>query len=298
MARDIRFELAKQRLQALTSNGEKMEITTYQGDMFTSDGRVYVRKLGGFSDGGITVRNVPIAVPIEMGRNIYIGEGRIVQVKKDFSGRKFIAKNDPDDLKQAGINPRQLNSNDPSTRYKTLSLLTDLQTFPTGGDGTVKVMSGFYQKANGDYANFSGELEIDLLTSYKPATADNQQIVALWINEDTNAVTITTSSEFSQSTILKYDIPTAMTYINEAVASAPARRVGIGTYIVRGDDTVIDETNKFIDLRPFIESYSAVGSGSNVIVNSSTIPSGKDAFFAGGLTITGGLTVEGEMYIL
>lgn len=298
MAQDVQFELAKQRFRALTSNGEKMEVAKFNGNMFTSDGRVYVRELGGFSSGGVTIRPVPVAVPIEMGRNVYIGEGRIVHVKKDFEGRKYIARNDPDDLRQAGINPRQLNANDPSTRFITLSRMIDLQTFPTGGTGTVRVMSGQYQKTTGEYANYAGSLEIDLLTSYKPATADNQQIVALWMNEDTNAVTVTTSSEFSQSTILKLDIPLAMTYINEAVASAPARRVGIGTYIVRGDDTVIDETNKFKDLRPFLQAYSAVGSGSNVIVNSSTIPAGKDAFFAGGLTIIGGLTVEGEMYIL
>lgn len=277
--------------------GERMMITAVNGNMFNTLGQVYVRELGGYNDGSTIINSVPKAVT-NKNAGLYIGEGRIVLVKEDYNNRLYIDGNDIDDLIAAGINLRQLNHLDPSTRYKTLSLITDLQTFPTGGDGTVKVLSGFYRKTTGEYANFSGEQSIDLLTTYKPATLDNQRIVALWINESTNAITVTQSSEFSQSTILKDTISTAMTYINSMVSSAPDNAVGIGTYILYGDDTEVGERNKFIDLRPFITAYSRVGSGSNVVVNSSTIPSGKDAFFAGGLTISGGLTVEGEMYIL
>jgi hypothetical protein len=257
MALTQKEQRARRRYKRQTQ-GERMEITAVNGNMFNSLGQVYVRKLGGYNSGGTSARSIPKAVT-NRNAGLYIGEGRIVVVKEDYNQRLYIDGNDTNDLIAAGINLRQLNHLDPTTRYKTLSLITDGQSFPTGNDGTVRVMPFTYVKTNGEYANFSGQQSIDLLTSYKPATADNQQIVALWVNEDTNAVTITTSSEFSQSILLKTDIPTAMTYINEAVASAPARRVGIGAYIVRGDDTVISEINKFKDLRPFIEAYSNSG---------------------------------------
>lgn len=261
MPSNLEFNLAQKRFKALTSNGRKMEIASLNGNLFTSDGRVYVRELGGFSSGGVTIRNVPSPVQIEMGRNVFIGEGRVVLVKKDYQGRDYIYSNDRDDLRQATINPRQLNANDPSARYKTISLLSDLQTFPTGGDGTVMVHPGAYRKNNGEYENFSGLLQIDLLSSYTPAVADNQHIVALWIDVDTNAITITTSSEISQATDLKLDIPTAISLINEAKALAPTNYVGIGSYIIKGDDTTVGEQNKFIDLRGIIEAFGQSSAG-------------------------------------
>lgn len=291
-------ELARaQRRYRLQTTGVKMEIATLNGSLFDSAGRVYVREIGGASDGGETIRKVPMAIDLKSGINAYIGEGRRVIVKVDLEGDLYIEGNDKRDLRNAGINPRQLNANDPSTRYKTLSLISDLQSFPTGGDFTVMVHPGFYRKTNGNTAHYAGQLQIDL-EPYKPATSTNQLVACVILNEDTNAVTITTSSELAQSTILRDDITTAMTYVNEAEASAPARAVNIQSYIINGDDTVVSEQSKFINLRPFISAYSRYSSNSNVITNNSTIPSGKDAFFAGSLTIEGGLTVEGELYIL
>lgn len=292
MTRKYEFELAKQRFKALTSNGRRVEIASKNGSFFTPDGRVYVRDMGGYSSGGVTVRNVPYPLEVEMGRGLFIGEGRIVLVKKDFSGREYITSNDKDDLKQAGINPRQLNPNDPSTRYKPFELISNLQTFPTGGDGTVMVHPGMYRKSDGTYGSYAGQLQIDLLTSYKPATADNQQIVALWIDEDTNAVTITTSSELSQATdlTLSGNLTTAMTYLNEAAASAPARNVGIGTYIVRGDDTVISEVNKFKDLRPFFDVFSTSGSVGypDPVTYSFVVPDGNTLIVFDGWQVSAG----------
>ena len=43
MARDIDYELARQRFKALTSNGRRVEITSKNGTFFTSDGRIYDR---------------------------------------------------------------------------------------------------------------------------------------------------------------------------------------------------------------------------------------------------------------
>ena len=262
MPNSLARQLSHTRFKALTSNGKKMEVAAFNGRLFTSDGRAYVRELGGFQNGENTVRNVPSPIRLELGRGIYIAEGRIVLVKKDYQGRDYIYSNDSDDLRQADINPRQLNPNDPSTRFRTMSLLSDLQSFPTGGDGTVMIHPGLYRKSDGSYQNFAGQLSIDLLTAYKPVVVDNQHIVALWINEDTNTSAITTSSEISQSIILKDDIPTAIGLINEAEETAPENRVGVWSYIVRGDDTVISEKNKFIGLRGIINVPNS-GSGAS-----------------------------------
>lgn len=298
MALTRKEQQARRRYKRQTT-GERMVITSVNGSMYNSLGQIYVRELGGFSSGGVTSYSIPKAIT-NKNAGLIANVGRVVIVKEDYRGRLYIAENDEQDLIAAGINLRQLNHLDQSTRYKTLSLITDLNSFPTGGDGTVRVMPGFYRKQDGTMGRYSGVSELDLLTSYKPATADNQHVVCLWLDADANTISITTSSEISQATDLKLDgnLSTGMSLINEAAASAPNHYIGSYSYIVKGDDTVISEQNKYIDLRPFLTAHSKTGSGSNVIVNSSTIPSGKDAFFAGGLTITGGLTVEGEMYIL
>jgi hypothetical protein len=262
MAQSLRLQVARRNLKKTANAGRRMEIAPYGGNLFDPFGNVYVRQLGGSSG----IRHVPSPIPIETGKNVYVGAYRIVVVKIGSDGREYITGNDSDDLKYAGINARQLNANDPAARFKTAESLSNLQSYPTGSDGTVRVMPGIYRKPSGQYGIFEGELNIDLLTSYTPS-AGNQHIVALWLNTDTNAVTITTSEELSSATDLKLNPATALTYINQAADSAPANRVGITAYLIDSEDTVISEANKFHDLRGLIESWSANNRGYEPLTN-------------------------------
>ncbi len=284
---------ARERYQRQIGNGPMFEVATKNGSMFPSEGYVYVRVPGGFSDGGNIIRHPSFPMRYEVGKNFAWGEGRKVNTRLGADGKLEISGHDPADLKQAGISPRELNANDPATRFKTIELLTNLQSFPTGGDGTVKVMSGIYQKPDGGFNVFQGQQNIDLLTGYTPTTADNQHIVALWINTDTNAIEITTSSELSQAIDLKLVPATAMTYLAEAVAGAPFNFIGTSCYIVRGDDTAIDETNKFHDLRGIIGAGS--GSGSigypDPVISPYILPENKTVIVFSGMVIESGGSV-------
>lgn len=293
MALTRKEQRARRRYKRQTT-GERMVITTVGGSMYNALGQIYVRELGGLDSGGVSINTVPKAITVK-NAGLYAGVGRVVIVKEDYDGRLYIAENDERDLIAAGINLRQLNHLDQSTRFKTLSLITDFNSFPTGGDGTVRVMPGFYRQTDGTLGRFAGQTSIDLLTSYTPATTDNQHVVCLWLDVDTNTLSITTSSEISQATDLKLDgnLSTGMTLINEAALSAPPRHVGIWSYIIKGDDTVVDETNKYIDLRPFFDAFNTSGNVGypNPVTYDFIIPDGNTLIVEDGWTISAGGSV-------
>ena len=243
------YQRARQQYQRQTGNGRTLEIAVKNGTMYTTDGRLYVRVPGGFSNGTTTVRNAPFPMRVQPGINLVVQQSRKVVTGIGYDGREEVKGNHSEDLRQAGINPRQLNGNDPSARYKPISLLLDLQSFPTGGDSTVKVFPGIYRKSNGRFGIFQGEEDIEILSGNKPSVATDQVVVALWLNIDSNTITTTSSSTLSQSIDLKLNPATAITYINECAVSAPSNAIGIRSYIVGGDDTTISETNMFHDLR-------------------------------------------------
>ena len=293
------FEFARRNLE-LAIGGRTAEIVKVGSSQFTSTGKIYVRWLGGYDSGSgaDTVRNP--AFPARCQIPLVTDVGRLVWVGKGYDNQWEVKGNVGSDLEQANVNPRQLNPNDPSSRYNLIESLSNLQSFPTGGNGTVKVFPGVYRKPDGTYAMFPGQTAIDLLTSYTPATSTNQLIACLWLNTATGLITITASSELSQSTNLKTDYATAATYINECVLTAPSQNTGIWSYIIRGDDTVITEDNKFWDLRGIIGSGSsgAIGgfpidvtsgvvipSNTQIVVDRYTISSGGSVIINGRITV-------------
>lgn len=227
-------------------------ITTRNGSISEPGGRIYVRRLGGYRDGELGVENPPFPVLPPNGNNVILRAGRLVNIAKNAKGRDYIKNNDQDDLIAANINPRQTNYSDPSAKYKTFEHLTNLNSFAEGGTSNVQIMPGIYRKTDGTFGTFSGDGSYDILTSFKPATSDTRVVVCLWLDPSDGSLTATGSSEFSQNTDIKTDPATGLTYINECVASAPDGAIGLWSWIVNSDDTVISVTNKYRDLRGIV----------------------------------------------
>lgn len=246
-------ELTRRALR-LATIGEKWEMVLVNGNFRDSNGYYYVRKLGGSDNGATSIRNRPIALPCR--NNLIEGDGRVVNVITDFNGKREIIGNDLEDLKQAQVNTTQLNQASRVTRYRTFELLSNLQSFPNGQDGKVIIHPGRYEKSTGKVGIYQGETEFDILTSYKPATAGKQHIVALWIDEETGQTAVSTSNEFDPSLDLQNNPTIAETYMNQVMDNAPYRRVGITSYLVNEDDTALTEENKFHDLRPIVRGYA------------------------------------------
>jgi len=262
----------------------------------SKSGHFYVHDPSGVDSAGNTTYGAVYQLPILPGATIDPRPNMKVETVV-LDGTRYIARMAFSDLLSMGYDPHQTNRLDPRIKYILIEHLSNLQSFPDGSGLTVRVMPTIYRKSNGQYEFYTGETGIDL-SSYIPST-DMQVVVCLWLDVGSNSISTTGSSELSRDTILKEDPSLAMPYINECKDSAPAGSIGVTAYILFDDTTAITVLNKFHDLRGLIGTGGgAGGSGGNVISKSNTIPSGKDAFFAGGLTITGGLTVSGEMYIL
>ena len=170
----------------------------------------------------------------------------------------------------------------------------------------VTVYPAVYEKPDGTIGIFSGtsdgtgNAKLDL-TSYKPATADNQLIAVTWLDTYTNAVSVTASSEVSQNTNLltRSGFATLKTLINECAASRPAESIPSKAFLLKGDATYIEIRDELTDLRPFFHSPERYGFP-NPITRQTRIWAGYQVVISGDLTVndTKELIVQGELVVI
>jgi hypothetical protein len=134
----------------------------------------------------------------------------------------------------------------------------------------------------GEVVDFSGYV----------TSTDKKKIVQFWFDPDTEIIQATTSNEINVEAAWS-SVEWTQTLLG-ATGWLPLEAYKADEY----SDVSVTAANLIVDNRPLYTLPGGSAGGSNVISKSNTIPSGKDAFFAGGLTITGGLTVSGELYIL
>ena len=266
---DLQTRLAQRELNQALGYTRIAEIAApVNGSYYNSAQELYLRAVGSVTNGTTIVSGNTFTRRVRVGTNIMETAGRKVVLQMGWDGREEVVGNIHEDLTEANIPPQQLNANNPSATLSLSEKIINLASYPNGDD-TVRVMPGVYRKTDGDYAIFSGNSSIDLLTSYTPATAGNQLVACLWLDESTNTIAVTASSEVSQDTDLKAatGISTAETLINECEASAPANARGIWSYIINDDTTALTDINKFHDLRNISGGgvfASSAGSGSSV----------------------------------
>jgi len=218
-------------------------------------GYYYVRDIGSADANGNITLGAPYQLPVDTNAIIWPRPNREVKIGK-VDGEDHIVGMVRDDLVDAGIDPTQFNPANPRNRFRLIEDLQNLQGYLSSAT-EIQVMDGIYQKASGTYGMFVGQTAIDILTTYQPATDDNQVVVCLWLNELTNLITSTGSSELSQNTNLLLSPTTALTYVNECAAARPYGSIGTTSFIVKGDGTI----TKFWDLRGIIGNGGASPSG-------------------------------------
>lgn len=222
----------------------------------TRPGYLWVHDLAGADENGDATYGPVYQLPRDTNAIIQLRPNWKVEVISK-NGVEYISGMAFGELERIGYDPHQTNPLDPSLQFKLIEHLQNLQSFPNG-DATVRVMPGIYRKSDGTYDVFAA-IDIDILTGFLPALEDDQVVVCLWLDEATNTITVTGSTEISQDTNLKLDPVAAMTYINECADAAPPGAIGIWSYIIFGDDTTITAKNKFHDLRGIV---GAGGGGS------------------------------------
>jgi hypothetical protein len=131
------------------------------------------------------------------------------------------------------------------------------------------------------------------LASYAPSTSGYHRIAQLWYDPSTNGIQVTTSTEQLIATAFD-STDWAETLIGTS------GWMPLQSYELFDDsDTRINHGNLLRDNRPIYSMPDTSPGSSNIIDGDRIIPSGKDAFFAGGLNIIAGtLTVTGELYVL
>lgn len=279
-------------------------ITIVNGSIKDGRGRVWVTPLGSSSNTDERIQNSPVALRERPGTSKILREGRTVIIAQGFDGKDEIVGNEPNDLEDSGIPIAQLNAADEKNRFTLFENIINANSFPAPGAGyTVTVTGAMYQKSDGTYGLYNGEV-LDL-TAYVPATSNTQVIACIWLNPDTNTASVTTSSEVSQATNLRLasNNQTTIGLINECQATAPGGALGTWSYVLKSTDTKTTLQNKLWDIRGV---YGAGGSqkyGNQKVISSAvSISSGYQGLLKGKLKIEAGgsLTIAagGEMVIL
>jgi hypothetical protein len=178
---------------------------------------------------------------------------------KTINGQDYIDGMDFSDMQRAGFDPTQTNLLDPARQYKSLDWITNLKSSPRGDD-TVQVEPGLYEKADGTFGIYQGSSpdHIDILTTYTPADPDDSTIVIVWLDTYTNTISVTQSSEFTQSATI-YKPSESLPYLNEAAINRPPDAIGTQAYLVNGDATVMDFTSIMQDVRSFLHGNDTKG---------------------------------------
>lgn len=269
--------------------------TTYlasvNGTVIASAGYFWVHDALSQDTNGYTTYSAPYRMRIRPGASVSLRPDIEVNVRT-INGLDYVDGLSFDEYTRIGIDQHQTNSLDRRHLYNLIEQLSNLQSFPDNGTATVRVMPSIYRKSDGNYAVFTGESGIDIITGYTPST-DNQKVICLWLDETTNTVTITASSEVDRDTNLKLLPSTAMTYINECAASAPYGAIGITSYIIYDDTTTISSTNKFHDLRGIIGSSNGGSGGGSLgypdpVTSNLVIADGKTLLVDSGWVISTG----------
>jgi len=241
-------------------------IVNVNGSPYGANGYVWVQPAGGDSETEIAIRSQPFQMRYRAGMGIFIRAGRVVHAGYGVDGRIEIIANDPSDIINQGFPVASINPANEQLSQSTLEQINNLRAFSnTPADESIQVVPTIYRKLDGTYAVAPQSFTVDLLTAYTPADVDDQVVVCVWLDTDTNTYTTTASNELSQDTDLTLNPTTAMTYINQAVVTAPTNCIGVWSYIVKGDDTTITDTNRFHDLRGIIRETTTSQAEVNAI---------------------------------
>jgi hypothetical protein len=295
--KDPRLDLARRLFKRKTGNAGHARIVNVNGSPYVSgsNGYVWVKNVEQVATGDFTVTSNIWAVRHAPGVGLYIKAGRIVVIGEQ-DGELQILRNYTQDMDAAGVSIRQTNVSDESRKFIPIENLVNLNVFTeTIAGTTVAAYPSIYRKADGDYGIYESETGVEL-SSYIPSDADNQRVVALWLDPATNAVTITASSEVSLDTNLKLNPSTALTYINECAQLAPVHAIGLYSYLVYGTTQDGRQVDKFYDLRGMLGS--SIGQFTQIITSTYTIVAGEYAYFVDPVRIEGSITVNGGMRIL
>lgn len=261
--------------QSLNANGNRAYVG-FGGTINNNGGASYNRVVNAWFGG---TANVTVATPVN-----------VVYRRSDKSWH--IIGMDAKRTHQAGASVQRYNPANINNRVLDTGYILDFQSRPviSARDNTyVSVKPGIVYH-NGVRYEYDGA-KVDL-SAYAPSSAGNHRIAQLWYDPSTNGIQVTTSTEQTIATAFD-DTDWAETLVGSS-GWLPLQAYKL----FEDSDTRITQANLLRDNRPIYTIPTTSAGSSNIITKSNTIPSGKDAFFAGGLTITGGLTVNGELYIL
>lgn len=256
------------RLQMLARQWRKQQgefretyLASVSGTIRLPNGLVWVHDLASSDTSGNATYGAPYKLPIWSGAAIDTSKPNMKVNTILYKNQEYVFNMDHKELVRAGYEPHQTNPLDPSRKYVQLAQIADLLSLPLNDD-TVRIEPALYQKADGTYAAHTASAlapYVDVLTEYLPATSDYSVVIVLWLDTYTNAISITSSSEFEQSAVITFTLSEALTYINEAAADRPPDAIGVRAYLLNDDTTVMDMTTLFHDLRPFLHSLGDIG---------------------------------------
>lgn len=273
------FQQMQDRWRRQTGGAYVVELAKRGGTYKAGNGYVYARKIGKATNTGASVTN-PIQKFRYSKRGVFVwGVGRQFWVQAGFDGIDELVQHVDSDFEAAGLSVAQLNVAERARQYYLAESMVNLNSFAQG-TAEVSILPTVYRMPNGKYGAYAGTTSEDLLTGYAPADSDDQVIVCEWLNPYTRTVTLTASHAVPQTVDLKADsLANAMPLINECEDSAPGGNIGVWAWIVRGDDTIIAESNKLCDLRGII------GSGIRPTHTEAVIYDGELVFYNGDIVM-------------
>jgi len=281
----LKLQRLKRKLKSKTGEAGITFLASVNGSVEgTRSGHYWVHDANGVDNTGATTYGAAYQLPILPGAVIDPRPDLKVQtIVQD--GTRYVARMSFSEMIKMGYDPHQTNLLAPSRKWVLIEQLQNLQSYPNGSGLTVRVMPSIYRKSDGNYAFYAGSTSVDL-TSYVPSGSNMQSVVCLWLQESDGSITVTASSELSRDTDLKNDPATAMTYINEAAADAPANTIGLTCYILYDDTTDVLGINKFHDLRGILGTGGGGTSASDLSTRFEPLTDGDEAspelIFVGG----------------